>query len=65
MDEKLHMGVRLVPMIERYEEIVYKFHIFTVFWAKLISFAPCFCYDWALSVAERAHFLALDTSLAT
>ena len=30
-----------------------------------MSFASCFCYDLAHSVAERAHFLAVDPSLAT
>ena len=30
-----------------------------------MSFASCFCYDLAHNAAERAHFLAVDTSLAT
>ena len=28
-----------------------------------MSFASCFCYDLAHSVAERVQFLAVDTSL--
>ena len=31
LNEKLCMGVLLVPMIEKYEEIDYNFHIFIVF----------------------------------
>ena len=52
-------------MIEKYKESNEKFKIFTFFLAKLVSFALCFCYDLAQSAAERAHFLAVDTSLAT
>ena len=29
------------------------------------TFALCFCYDLAHSTGECAHFLAVDTSLAT
>ena len=30
-----------------------------------MSFASCFCHDLAHSAAKRAHFLAVDTFLAT
>ena len=65
MYEKLHMDVLLVPIIEKYKKDWLKVKIFTVFWAKLVSFTLCFCYDLAHSAAECAHFLAVVTSLAT
>ena len=39
LDEKLRMGVFLVPMIKKYEEIDKKLRFLHVFWAKLVSFA--------------------------
>ena len=39
LDEKLRMGVLLVPMIKKYEEIDKKLRFLHVFWAKLVSFA--------------------------
>ena len=65
LDEKLRMGVLLVPMIKKYKVTDKKSSIFTCFLSKLGEFCFMFCYDLAHSTAERARFLGLDTSLAT
>ena len=65
LHKKLRMGVFLVPIIKKFKEIDKKLRFLNVFLAKLVSFASCFFYDLAYSMAECAHFLAADTSLAT
>ena len=46
-------------------EILMNFDNFKVYEGDKGIFALCFCYDLAHSTAKCAHFLAVDTSLAT
>ena len=63
--EKLHMDVLLVPIIEKYKENDKQLRFLQFskqnWWVLLNAFVMILSH----SMAERAHFLAVDTSLAT
>ena len=66
LHEKLRIGVLLVPMIEKYKQI-HKNLRFLQFSEKnwLVLLHVFVMIYIAHSAAERAHFLAIVTSLAT